>query len=84
MNLKTLEKANELSLKIQDIEQEIGFLCEEFITVDFINSDDQHFSIVNIDSDTWDAIRLILSTSLKDKLNDLKDEFKRLCCKEAL
>jgi len=78
MDSETLEKAKDLAWKIYEIKTEIKYLDEKFraMTISVVGGGYLPFN--NIDCETWEKIKLIILTSLKDKLVKTEDEFEKL------
>ncbi len=78
MLINTLKRANDLAGKIKEIQDEIGYMNEEFLAMTIAVEWGRYLAFNNIDHETWEGLKLIILTSLKDKLAELEDEFEKL------
>jgi len=78
MDSETLEKAKDLAWKIKEIKTEIKYLDEEFRAMTISVVGGGYLPFYNIDRETWEELKPIILTSLKDKLVKTKDEFEKL------
>lgn len=78
MLINTLKRANDLAGKIKEIQDEIGYMNEEFLAMTIAVEGGRYLAFNNIDHETWEGLKLIILTSLKDKLAELEDEFEKL------